>query len=264
MYAILLSAKKTHGSLPNWAGPLHWHPDFEIATAASGVLDFQVNRQHIVLETGDSIFINGNILHGIKQLSGDIPDPMPNIVFSGAVIAPETSAIYRKYIQPIARCDTLPFILFHQKNDWHQEVNQLVKNIYGLMDEQGPCYEMAISAVNSGKPMDIHRGNAASWVNSAYVWAFYVFLLLGHDHVRNIMRDLLSDGVSVLHAGYRIGKLCALRCFGWNHVAGNDQYFVAEVSKRRHGYVRIFSFGRRSRRYRKSRNGRQHFQYVWR
>ena len=130
-------------SFPNWAGPLHWHPDFEIATAVSGVLDFQVGQQHIILEAGDSIFVNGNILHGIKQLSGDIPDPMPNIVFSGAVIAPETSEIYRKYIQPIARCDTLPFIVFNQKNGWHNEVNRLVKNVYCLMFEQGQCYEMA-------------------------------------------------------------------------------------------------------------------------
>jgi len=131
-------------SLPNWAGPLHWHPDFEIATAVSGVLDFQIGQQHIILEAGDSIFVNGNILHGIKQLSGDIPDPMPNIVFSGAVIAPETSEIYRKYIQPIACCGTLPFILFNQKNGWHNEVNQLVKNVYCLMYEQGQCYEMAV------------------------------------------------------------------------------------------------------------------------
>lgn len=131
-------------TLPNTAGPLHWHPDFEIATAVSGVLDFQVGRQHIILEAGDSIFVNGNMLHGIKQLSGDVPDPMPNIVFSGAVIAPETSAIYRKYIQPIACCDTLPFIVFKQKNGWHNEVNRLVKNIYCLMREQSQCYEMAV------------------------------------------------------------------------------------------------------------------------
>ena len=25
--------------LPDQAGPMHWHPEFEIATAASGVLD---------------------------------------------------------------------------------------------------------------------------------------------------------------------------------------------------------------------------------
>lgn len=131
-------------ALPNWAGPLHWHPDFEIATAVSGVLDFQVGQHHVILKAGDSILVNGNILHGIKQLSGDIPDPMPNIVFSGALIASETSDIYQKYIQPVANCDALPFIVFNQKNSWHNEVNQLVKNVYGLMSEQGQCYEMAV------------------------------------------------------------------------------------------------------------------------
>ena len=42
-------------TLPNWEGPLHWHTDFEIATAAKGVLDYQIGQQHIVLEAGDSI-----------------------------------------------------------------------------------------------------------------------------------------------------------------------------------------------------------------
>lgn len=131
-------------TLPNWAGPLHWHPDFEIATAVSGVLDFQVGRQHITLEAGDSIFVNRNMLHGIKQLSGDAPDPMPNIVFSGALIAPETSAIHKKYIHPISCCDRLSFIVFRHENGWHDEVNRSVKNIYRQMHEQSQCYEMAV------------------------------------------------------------------------------------------------------------------------
>ena len=32
--------------LPNWAGPYHWHPNFEIATAERSGLDYQVG-QHI-------------------------------------------------------------------------------------------------------------------------------------------------------------------------------------------------------------------------
>lgn len=47
---------------PNWAAPFHWHPDFEIATAVSGVLDYQVGQQHVTLEAGDSILVNGNML----------------------------------------------------------------------------------------------------------------------------------------------------------------------------------------------------------
>lgn len=131
-------------TLPDWAGPLHWHSDFEIATAECGVLDYQVGGQHIILEEGDSIFVNGNVLHGIKQLSGDIPDPMPNIVFSGAIIAPETSTIYQKYILPIAQCDSLTFIVFRNGDSSHSEINCLIKNVCIQMNEQKACYELAV------------------------------------------------------------------------------------------------------------------------
>ena len=87
--------------LPNKEGPLHWHPGFEIATAETGILDYQVGEIHITLNPGDSIFVNGNILHGIRQISGDTADPMPNIVFSGSLVAPEGSQIYKKYITPL-------------------------------------------------------------------------------------------------------------------------------------------------------------------
>jgi len=130
--------------LPTLAGPYHWHPDFEIATAENSILDYQVGRQHIVLEAGDSIFVNGNILHGVKQLSGNSPDPMPNIVFSGTAIASENSAIYQKYIQPIGRCDSLPFIVFRHGDSCHSAVNDLIKNTYSLLREQRNCYEMTV------------------------------------------------------------------------------------------------------------------------
>ena len=131
-------------TLPDWAGPLHWHPDFEIATAEYGVLDYQVGEQHILLEAGDSIFVNGNMLHGIKQLSGAVADPMPNIVFSGAFIAPETSTIYQKYILPIAQCDSLPYVVFRHDNGSHRDVNCIIQDIYRLMQEKKPCYELAV------------------------------------------------------------------------------------------------------------------------
>ena len=131
-------------TLPNWAGPLHWHPGFEIATAASSVLDYQVGQQHIILEAGDSIFVNGNMLHGIRQLSGNSPDPMPNIVFSGIVIAPENSTIHQKYIQTVAQCDSLPFIVFRHENSSHSEVNSLIQDTYCHLSEQMQCYEMAV------------------------------------------------------------------------------------------------------------------------
>ncbi len=127
-------------TLPNHEGPLHWHPEFEIATAQSGTLDFQVGQEHITLHAGDSIFVNGNILHSIRQLSDGEPDPMPNIVFSGTIIAPETSTIYKKYVSPVSACDSLPYILFRQGDS----ANELISEIYRLFREQGECYELIV------------------------------------------------------------------------------------------------------------------------
>lgn len=131
-------------ALPNWEGPLHWHPEFEIATAVNGILDFQVGQKHVTLEAGDSIFINRNILHGIRQISGEVPDPMPNIVFSDTIFAPGTSVIYQKYIRPITGSGVLPFIVFRHGNRWHDEVNCLVKDIYCQLQERNVCYEMVV------------------------------------------------------------------------------------------------------------------------
>ena len=131
-------------TLPDWAGPLHWHPDFEIASAECGVLDYQVGQQHIHLDPGDRIFVNGNMLHGIRQLSGDKPDPMPNIVFSGTLAAPETSVIYQKYILPVIGCGTLPFIVFRHNEPDHSEVLRLIGEIYTAFREQDVCFEMTV------------------------------------------------------------------------------------------------------------------------
>ncbi len=130
--------------LPNWAGPLHWHPDFEIATAEHATLDYQVGEHHVVLKAGDSIFVNGNILHGIRQISGNAPDAMPTIVFSGTLIAPDPSSIYKKYINTIAQCDLLPFVVFRNNDSSHTEINCLIKDIYKQMSEQNECYELTV------------------------------------------------------------------------------------------------------------------------
>lgn len=130
--------------LPDWAGPMHWHPDFEIATAEYGVLDYQVGRHHIILEKGDSVFVNGNMMHGIKQLEGKVADPMPNVVFSGTLVASEGSTIYQKYILPIIQCDELPFIVFRNDDPSHAEINSWIKEIYRQMNEKKEGYELVV------------------------------------------------------------------------------------------------------------------------
>ena len=123
-------------ALTNRTGPMHWHPYFEIATAQSGILDYQVGQTHTILEPGDSIFVNQNMLHGIRQLSGDAPDHLPIIIFSGTVVAPENSVIYQKYIQPILECNSLPFAVFRHDSSLWTEVHRRIRSTYHAMEEQ--------------------------------------------------------------------------------------------------------------------------------
>ena len=92
--------------------PLHWHPEFEFITVSSEVLEIQIGQSLLWLEAGDSLLINGNVLHAMRQIKGEQPDAMPNIVFSGTLISPEGSIIYDKYICSFAVCADLPYILF--------------------------------------------------------------------------------------------------------------------------------------------------------
>lgn len=131
-------------TLPQWSGPFHWHPGFEIATAETGVLDYQVGDKHIILNAGDSIFVNGNLLHCIRQISGKIPDPVPNVVFSGSLIAQEGSLIYEKYISPLQQCDEIPFIVFPAGDPSLQTINGFIQNIYHCFRNSAPCREMMI------------------------------------------------------------------------------------------------------------------------
>lgn len=128
--------------LPTREGPVHWHPEFEIVTAIMGVLDYQVGEEHILLNAGDSIFVNANMLHGIKQISGETADPMPGIVFLGTLIAPEGSVVYQKYIQKIAACDEIPYVVFRQGE--HDEIHWTIQRIYQLLSGCLPLYELRI------------------------------------------------------------------------------------------------------------------------
>ena len=130
--------------LPNREGPLHWHPDFEIARAETGTLDYQVGQKHILLQAGDSLFVNRTLLHSVRQVAGEQPDPLPVIVFSGTLIAPETSTIYQKYIAPIADCDSLPFVVFRRQEDWCNEIRGFVDDIFANLKQRKDCYEMAV------------------------------------------------------------------------------------------------------------------------
>ena len=130
--------------LPDRLVPVHRHPELEFVSAISNELRFQIGMEHLLLHEGESIFINSNTLHGIRQAEGEECDAMPNIVFSPALLAPEGSLVHQKYILPVLRCDGLPYVILHPTADWQGEASCLLQNAFEHMQRREICFEMAV------------------------------------------------------------------------------------------------------------------------
>lgn len=127
-------------NLSQWSNqtvPLHWHPEQEFFSVTSGIVDVQIGSKHVQLSEGETIFINGNLLHSYRHVTEISNCICPNILFSSALIAPVTSDIYNKYLFPILyRCD-LPYIVFTPDIEWHQQILKTLFHIYTLLSKYG-------------------------------------------------------------------------------------------------------------------------------
>ena len=106
-------------------------PASKIATAQNGVLDYQVGQTHTISVTGDSIFVNPNMLHGIRQVSGMQLIHLPIIIFSGTVIASENSVIYQTSSR-FLRVTLCPVLCSDDNGLW-KDVRQRINATYRAM-----------------------------------------------------------------------------------------------------------------------------------
>lgn len=127
-------------NLSHWSNqtvPLHWHPQQEFFSVTTGIVDVQIGSKHVQLSEGQTIFINGNLLHSYKHVTEMSNCICPNILFSGTLIAPITSDIYNKYLLPILYYADLPYIVFTSDIEWHQQLLETLFHVYTLLSKYG-------------------------------------------------------------------------------------------------------------------------------
>ena len=88
---------------------MHWHPYFEIATAQSGVLEYQVGQTYTILEPGEassSTKIYSMDSTGFRRGAGSLAI----IVFFWHSDCPGEQHYLSEIYQPIFACNSLPFV----------------------------------------------------------------------------------------------------------------------------------------------------------
>ena len=110
----------------------HWHVEFEFVYVENGTAVFWVGEKQVTLETGQGLFVNSKILHRFYSKEGAV---IPNFVFVPTFIAPQSSLIYKKYVEPIEH-STLEGLTFLPEIPWQADILHVMEKIVQVQKEE--------------------------------------------------------------------------------------------------------------------------------
>lgn len=98
--------------------PWHWHEEIEIVYIENGQMKIKIPSKSFLLEKGDCIVINSNILH----YGTAAPEcTLHSLVFSPALITGNEEFVFaKKYMQPLLSCNS--FLGYHIKAGGREDV----------------------------------------------------------------------------------------------------------------------------------------------
>lgn len=89
--------------------PWHWHDEIEIVYMAEGRMKVKTSSGSFLLERGDLIAINSNILHYASAVG---TCRLRSLVFSPMLIAGNDNSVFaKKYIRPLISCNSFSSLL---------------------------------------------------------------------------------------------------------------------------------------------------------
>ena len=110
----------------------HWHHELEFLYADRGEVLCLVGTDRIRLCQGQGIFINSGVLHRYEAQSSTFS---PNIVFAPALLAPENTLIYAKYIRPVIN-SSVPYQILDPQISWQKQMLEILIQIFGIQEAE--------------------------------------------------------------------------------------------------------------------------------
>lgn len=123
--------------------PLHWHPDLELIVVLKGSMYYQADLETFLLEPGQGILVNSNILHGASQRPGTDCDYLAYRV-AGELFCGNSLAARQKYLQPLLYNPSFPFLVLDSQISWHEELLELLHKISHCSFSRPDCWILEI------------------------------------------------------------------------------------------------------------------------
>ncbi len=121
----------------------HWHEELEINLVKSGTAEFTVGDEKILLNEGQGIFLNRNVLHAIRSVNGDDCILLsfifnPNIMFHN-----DSSNLAQGYINGVVEDEDTRYLIMDRKDMWGRSALAYLSDIFDANFSQEFGYELA-------------------------------------------------------------------------------------------------------------------------
>lgn len=128
--------------------PWHWHSEAEAILMLSGETYCLVGNQRMRLRAGEGVFLQSGVIH-----SYETPDrcEMLTLVFLPTFVAPEGSALYTHFVQPLLDAN-ITYALLTRTEPWHAEVLATLARLGDITQTGAP-----------GAELDVHASLCALW-----------------------------------------------------------------------------------------------------
>ena len=140
LYPVTLS--ELYFRLIRW----HWHPEIEMIYVVKGKVEALIDEESFVLEPGQGIMVNQNVLHAFRRIEG-YESVFVSIVFHPCYIfGYGTAALAVKYMNPIVNNPDMKYLILQDNDPLTAPIISHIKQIENLYTSRELGYEIACKA----------------------------------------------------------------------------------------------------------------------
>lgn len=121
--------------------PWHYHEELEFVVVTKGKVEFSVGQDIFVLEKGEGIFINSDVLHNMIPVGEEKAYMFSTVVHAGFLGAERGVLLSNKFITPFIRNKGIVYIILKPNCTWQLEILQALQRIFEEYDEKSYGYE---------------------------------------------------------------------------------------------------------------------------
>ena len=120
--------------------PLHWHEELQFTIVKQGTIELHIAGDKIKLSEGSGFFVNSGVVHEIHAITRDATYICWNVG-----IPLFDNHIQTKYILPLIREQSIPFLCLNPEKAKHQRMLQAIETSYEAFLKKKNGYELVLT-----------------------------------------------------------------------------------------------------------------------